>query len=55
MILQLLEKAKKDPKLSCFLVNEVIERFTNFGGVRIEDDVIVTKDGIENITNVPRT
>lgn len=51
----LLEKAKKDPKLSCFLVNEVIERFTNFGGVRIEDDVIVTKDGIENITNVPRT
>jgi Xaa-Pro dipeptidase len=27
----------------------------NFGGVRIEDDVIVTANGIENMTQLPRT
>ena len=34
---------------------DVLDRFVGFGGVRLEDDVIVTKDGVENMTNCPRT
>ncbi|XP_058463293.1 xaa-Pro dipeptidase [Malaya genurostris] len=51
----LLNKAFADPSLSKFLVKDQIERFRNFGGVRIEDDVLITKTGIENFTLVPRT
>lgn len=52
---QLLDKALANPEQAKFMVPEVIDRFRNFGGVRIEDDVIVTKDGVENMTKVPRT
>uniref|UniRef100_A0A182M1T8 Peptidase M24 domain-containing protein n=1 Tax=Anopheles culicifacies TaxID=139723 RepID=A0A182M1T8_9DIPT len=51
----LLNKAHSDPSLSKFLVKENLDRFRNFGGVRIEDDVLITKTGIENFTFVPRT
>jgi len=34
---------------------EKIQKFRKFGGVRLEDDVIVTKDGIENMTLIPST
>lgn len=44
-----------DPTLSKFLVIDEINRFRDFGGVRIEDDVIITDDGIEDMTQVPRT
>ena len=50
-----LERAKKDPNLSRFLVWDQIERFRNFGGVRIEDDIAITEDGVELFTQVPRT
>jgi len=50
-----LKPALEDPKLAIFFNKEKIERFMNFGGVRLEDDVIVTADGIENMTNCPRT
>jgi len=51
----LLNKALNDPKLSIFINKEVLKRFWNFGGVRIEDDIFVTECGVENYTIVPRT
>lgn len=51
----LLKKAFNDPDMQVFLVAEVINRFRNFGGVRIEDDVIITENGMVNVVNVPRT
>lgn len=51
----LLNQALADPVQNKFLVSEVIARFRNFGGVRIEDDVLITKTGCENFAIVPRT
>ena len=51
----LLDEALEDPKVSKFLVAEELARFRGFGGVRLEDDVLVTKDGVRNLTNCPRT
>lgn len=51
----LLEKAYSDERQSKFLVKENLDRFWTFGGVRIEDDVLVTKTGVENFSIVPRT
>ncbi|CAG2163537.1 unnamed protein product, partial [Oppiella nova] len=50
-----LNKAKNDANLSKFIVWEVVDRFRNFGGIRIEDDIVVTETGMELLTDVPRT
>ena len=39
-----------NPKQSQFIDKEVLERYWRVGGVRIEDDVLVTKKGYENLT-----
>nr|XP_006115000.2 xaa-Pro dipeptidase [Pelodiscus sinensis] len=51
----LLDQALNDPSQSCFINNEVLQRFQRFGGVRIEDDIAVTANGMELLTCVPRT
>lgn len=40
-----------DPKVAKYLNAEVLARFRrNVGGVRIEDDILITETGIENLT-----
>ncbi|TGJ69987.1 hypothetical protein EYR41_005985 [Orbilia oligospora] len=42
----------ENPKHNKYINTEVLDRYWAVGGVRIEDDVLVTKDGYENLTNV---
>uniref|UniRef100_A0A8C0DUT7 Xaa-Pro dipeptidase n=1 Tax=Balaenoptera musculus TaxID=9771 RepID=A0A8C0DUT7_BALMU len=51
----LLDEALADPARACFFNPEVLQRFRGFGGVRIEEDVVVTDSGMELLTCVPRT
>lgn len=50
-----MNKALADPEMRKFINVEVFERFRGFGGVRIEDDVLITKTGTENFSILPRT
>ena len=46
-----------DPKLSKYLNLPVLAKFrSKVGGVRIEDDVVILKDGIDNLTGwIPKS
>lgn len=50
-----IDQALADPAKAAFMVRDEIEKFRGFGGVRIEDDIIITADGMELMTDVPRT
>ena len=41
----LIDKWGKDNKFRDFIAYEKLARYRNFGGIRIEDDVLITKDG----------
>jgi len=50
----LLDPALNDETKSAFLVKEKIEPMMDFGGIRLEDDIVITADGHENFTRTPR-
>ena len=51
----LLDAALADPERAPFLSAVAIAPYRGTGGVRIEDDVLVTESGCENFTWAPRT
>ncbi len=51
----LLEPALADDKTAGYLNSKKLKKLFDFGGIRIEDNVIVREDGIENLTTVPKT
>ncbi|MEX0680539.1 MAG: aminopeptidase P family protein [Balneolales bacterium] len=51
----LLEPAFQEKKSALFLNAGRLQPLYDFGGIRIEDNVIVRKDGMENLTTIPKS
>jgi len=45
----LIEKWEKENKFPEFINYDKVKEYVNFGGIRIEDDILVTKDGYKNL------
>lgn len=50
----IIEPFLKDEKHKNYIDEAVLEKYWDVGGVRIEDDVVVTKEGVVNLTVTPR-
>lgn len=51
----LYEKAFQDPKIAKYINQDVCRRFREtVGGVRIEDDILITETGNENLSHIPK-
>ncbi|CAF1157602.1 unnamed protein product [Adineta steineri] len=51
----LINNAYENEEFKKFLNRDEINKYLHVGGVRIEDDIVVTNDGCELLTVVPRT
>lgn len=53
---QLIDIWKSENKHADFINYEKVEEFKNFGGIRIEDDIVVTEDGVRVLgTPIPKS
>ena len=50
----LLKPALEDEEQRQFLNRARVEALMDFGGIRIEDNLVITEDGHENLTDVPK-
>ncbi|CAK9436740.1 uncharacterized protein LODBEIA_P12620 [Lodderomyces beijingensis] len=50
----LLEETLNNPETSKFIDRQVLDKYWYVGGVRIEDDVLITKDGYEVYTKITK-
>ncbi|KAF7897862.1 uncharacterized protein EAF01_008828 [Botrytis porri] len=48
----IIEPYLKDPAHAQFINSDVLEKYWEVGGVRIEDNILITKDGYDNLTMV---
>jgi Xaa-Pro dipeptidase len=46
----IIEPYLQDPVHSAYINFEVLNKYWDVGGVRIEDNLLITKDGYENLT-----
>ncbi|CDK26721.1 unnamed protein product [Kuraishia capsulata CBS 1993] len=50
----LIEAGLKDPSKAKYIDMDVVEKYWYIGGVRIEDDILVTSTGYENLTGITK-
>ncbi|PIA15995.1 Xaa-Pro dipeptidase [Coemansia reversa NRRL 1564] len=50
----ILATARADPKIAKHIDFEKVANYHKVGGVRIEDNIVITEDGCENLTNCPK-